>query len=121
MIAFYPTDDIEIYQLIFGDLQSDGKINIISKSNNRDMALVLTTVIQTIHLFFERFPSKTVIFTGSTVVRTRLYRAAISKMLNEISDYYEIIGFTEDGNIEQFVSNTAYYAYSIKRKYANSI
>lgn len=72
VVAYIPTeDDDDYYQLIFGDLLPNGKVDTLSVSNNNDMKIVLTTVVNTLLLFFEQNPNKIVFFTGSTLSRTR--------------------------------------------------
>ncbi|MFN3848957.1 MAG: DUF6934 family protein [Spirosomataceae bacterium] len=115
-VAYYPTDSSEIYQLVFGDLNEDGSINFFSVSNNNDMAKILSTVISTLSQFFERNPTKIVIFRGSTDTRTRLYRAVISKLLMQVSNDFEVRGINYDETIELFQPNTDYFAYVINKK-----
>ncbi|NBB22304.1 hypothetical protein GVN20_23315 [Runella sp. CRIBMP] len=102
--------DPNLYELIFGDLQDDGTIDVQTVSNNQDIVLILNTVIKTLYHFFELYPSKTVIFTGSSASRNRLYRAVISKLINE---KFDIFGITFDDEIELFVPNKNYFAFQI--------
>lgn len=81
-----------IINLLFGDLLPNGKIDTLSVSNNSDMRIVLTTVVSTLFSFFEQNPDKIVFFTGSTLSRTRLYRAVISKFIQETELFYDIKG-----------------------------
>ena len=117
IVAYIPTeDDDEYYQLIFGDLLPNGKIDTLSISNNNDMRMVLTTVVSTLFSFFEQNPNKIVFFTGSTLSRTRLYRAVISKFIQQTELFYDIKGITEDESIEKFDNNHSYIAYLIELK-----
>ena len=108
-----------IHQLVFGDLQPDGRIDFLSVSDNKDMRIVLATVIKTLALFFEKYPDKGVFFTGSTLSRTRLYRATISKLIETSELYYQVFGLLEDGNLEIFEKNNIYKAYLIQKKDEN--
>jgi hypothetical protein len=117
VVAYLPTaESPNLYQLIFGDLLPNGEIDVFSNSNNQDMRLVLTTVVGTLAEFFEKYPRKTVAFTGSTNSRTRLYRAAITKFIQTTELYYQVLGILEDDSIENFNPNHQYYAYLIKQK-----
>lgn len=117
IVAFVQVEENpDLFQLVFGDLTSDGQIDVFSVSNNNDMKLVLTTVIGTLLTFFDKNPSKTVIFTGSTTARTRLYRAVISKHLKQSELFYDIKGILENGKSEHFESNHIYLGYLIKQK-----
>lgn len=80
------------------------------------MAKILSTVISTLSQFFERNPTKIVIFRGSTDTRTRLYRAVISKLLMQVSNDFEVRGINYDETIELFQPNTDYFAYVINKK-----
>ena len=104
-----------IYELIFGDLEN-GFVNVKNISDNQDMHLVLATVIKTIYLFFERNPTKIVVFMGSSDSRNRLYRAIISKFIFSISNDFEVIGTNFDGIDEPFIENKNYFAFKIKLK-----
>ena len=113
-IAYLPLNQSsDICELIFGDVKEDATIDVQAISNNQDMPIVLNTVIDTLHQFFELYPSKTVIFTGSSESRNRLYRAVISKTISEASKKFDIFGVTFDDKIERFVENKNYFAFQI--------
>lgn len=115
-VIFTPIDkENGIYELIFGDLEN-GIVNVKNVSHNQDTVRVLTTVIKTVYLFFERNPQKTVIFMGSSTARNRLYRGLISKLVDEAIDYFEVLGTNSDGLDEVFVKNKDYFAFKIKLK-----
>lgn len=96
---------------------SDGKVDVTIKSNNNDRDLVLITVVQTIPIFFEHYPDKTIFFTGSTSSRTRIYRAIITKLVDKSELYYDIRGFKDDGSIEKYEKNENYDGFLIAKKY----
>lgn len=117
VIAYLPTpENSNLFQLIFGDLLPNGEIDVYSVSNNKDMALILTTVVGTLAKFFEKHPQKMVAFTGSTSSRTRLYRATIAKFIETTELYYQVFGILEDDSIEIFNPSHQYYAYIIEQK-----
>ncbi|MCU0467813.1 MAG: hypothetical protein MUF58_04360 [Arcicella sp.] len=105
-----------IYQLVFGDLQPDGQVDFLSVSDNKDMKNVLSTVVKTLALFFEKYPEKGVFFTGSTLSRTRLYRATIAKFIETTELYYQVFGLLEDNSLEVFDKSHTYIAYLIQKK-----
>ncbi|MDZ7897800.1 MAG: hypothetical protein U5N85_07190 [Arcicella sp.] len=70
-------------------------------------------------LFFEKYPNKNVFFTGSTLSRTRLYRATISKFIETSELYYQVFGLLENNSLEAFEKNHTYKAYLIQRKDEN--
>ena len=118
VVAYLPSqENSELYQLIFGDLLPNGEIDVYSTSNNQDMKLVITTVVGTLHYFFEKYPKKMVAFTGSTNSRTRLYRATIAKFIQTTELYYQVSGILDDDSIEPFNPVHKYYAYIIEQKH----
>ena len=67
VVVYLPySNDDKIYQLAFGNLLENGSIDIYDKSANKDMKMVLATVIRTLLDFLSLHPDKSVIFTGST-------------------------------------------------------
>lgn len=118
-VAYYLySEEEDIYQLVFGNFV-DGKIDTMDKSSNKDMKMVLTTVIQTLINFLELYPKKSVIFTGSTQSRTRLYRATISKLLDNLDDSYKVYGISYELIREPFNPDSEYFAYLISKNYGN--
>lgn len=77
----------------------------------------MTTVTQTIPMFFEKYPDKAIFFTGSTLTRTRIYRAIIAKIIDNSELYYDIKGFREDGKIEKYAKNQDYVGFLIAKKH----
>ena len=117
-LAVYIPDENrpEMYHLVFGDLKDDDSIDVFAISNNQDMKIILSSVIRTLPVFFEKNPDKKVFFTGSTDSRTRLYRATIAKLLHEAELYYHIYGLLDDGTLEPFVKSNYYKGYLIEKK-----
>jgi hypothetical protein len=67
------------YNLGFGDEDPvTGYVSDTSVTNNNDSQKVLATVAATLYLFMEAHPDATVIATGSTEARRRLYRMGIA-------------------------------------------
>jgi hypothetical protein len=54
--------------------------------------------------------------TGSTNVRTRLYRMGITNNLAEITEDFVVYGFTDKGNWEEFEVGEDYEAFLITKK-----
>lgn len=118
VVIYEKLSDLENhFHMGFGDLTSNGKIDYLIQSRNKDMSLILSTVVQTMFLFFERYPEAKVVFTGSNYIRTRLYRSIISKFVNEAEQFFEILGFTEDGAQEKFQKDKDYHAFLIYQRY----
>ncbi|MEY5047603.1 MAG: hypothetical protein RLZZ175_962 [Bacteroidota bacterium] len=104
------------YNLGFGDKDTlTGFVSDISVSNNGDMNKVLSTVATTLFIFIRKYPEATVIATGSTDVRTRLYRIGISNNLEKIEKEFVIMGL-KDGKWEIFQKNIDYGAFLAYKK-----
>jgi hypothetical protein len=112
----YSENDREYAELSFGDIKPNGNIDLKIASDNKDMVVVLSTVIMTLYNFFELYPQKTVVFTGSSSSRNRLYRAIIAKLFDEGKEYFDIFGLNFDGSIENFQINKDYLAFQINLK-----
>ena len=69
----------------------------------------MATVIETLFVFLETHSGKTVFFQGSTPTRTRLYRIAIGRLIDELF----VEGIIRD-RAEPFQKNTNYTAYLIR-------
>lgn len=83
-IIEYSATSIDIvYNFAFGDYDEtiDG-INDKSITNNGDSQKVIVTVASTVYAFTGLYPEAWVHVTGSTIVRTRLYRMGITNNLN---------------------------------------
>ena len=126
IIRFESTDNPLIYNLAFGDkiiinrnnemIQDfDDKVN----SENGDRDMVLATVASAADEYTLKYPERWLIFSGSDVTRTRLYRMAITKNYAELSIDFHIFGIfdTDIGFIKvPFDSNIKFDGFIIKRK-----
>ena len=118
MIVFSYTGESNIYNLGFGDYNSETKtIDDEVITNNGDSLKVLATVASTVYAFTEKYPDALVFATGSNNFRTRLYRMGITNNLEEIKVDFEVFGLRVDNNVwEEFVSGEDYEAFIVKRK-----
>ncbi len=104
------------YNLGFGDKDPyTGLISDLTVTNNNDSKKVLATVAATLFVFTDNYPGATIIATGSTVARTRLYRIGISNNLAQIENNFSIFGLGNDG-WESFRINVNYTAFLVRRK-----
>ena len=121
VVQFIETDDPTIYNLAFGDLLADGKVDDHVKNDNKDRNKILATVAATVYEFTFRYPDKLVFFTGSTPERTRLYRMALTTNLEELKSDFEIYGVNlvkKSFYAEPFTKSREYFGFLIKRKIA---
>lgn len=105
-----------IYNLGFGDIDptTDG-IDDLAVTNNGDSQKVLATVAATVLEFTTQKPDALIFATGSTPARTRLYRIGITNHWKEISQYFEVLGYTNN-EWQYFEIGTNYEAFLVKRK-----
>jgi hypothetical protein len=117
MVEYTETATENVYNLGFGDYDESTKsINDISVTNNGDSLKVLATVASTVYAFIEKHPDAYILATGSTNVRTRLYRMGITNNLAEITEDFVVYGFTEKGIWEEFEIGEDYEAFLITKK-----
>ncbi len=76
---------------------------------------VLATVAATLYVFVNHYPDATIIATGSTEARTRLYRMGITNNLQAIEMDFTVLGLTNNG-WERFSKNVTYGAFLVCRK-----
>ena len=109
-----------IYNLAFGDYdeQSD-ELNDKIITNNGDSKKVLATVVSTVYAFTGRYPDVWVFATGSTEVRTRLYRMGISNNLDELKKDFYVYGMKFDESFEDFIVGEDYLGFLVTRKNKN--
>ncbi len=124
-ITYTIINDNNLYNLGFGDYVFDEEtksfsFNDLSVSANGDTEAVLSTVARSVYVFTETYPERYVFFRGSTNVRTRLYRMAISLNMVELSKTFYIFGVIKDENgvatNVPFDKNGNFYGFIIKRK-----
>ena len=116
VIELSETNVKDVYNLAFGDY--DEKTNRISDkvvTNNGDSLKVLATVASSVYAFTTERPNAWVFATGSTAVRTRLYRMGLTNNIVEISKDFHVYGLKDD-NWEEFIIGEDYEAFLVKRK-----
>jgi hypothetical protein len=122
MIQFTETENKGIYNLAFGNLGADGKLNDDVISNNRDRNKILATVATAIYEFCTHKPKALIFFCGNTPQRTRLYRMALTINLTELKKDFWIYGLIKNGEMLKkinFCKGIDYYGFLIKRKKRN--
>jgi hypothetical protein len=101
-VAFEPTHWPNVYNLAFGDITDDDKIDDLKISDNGDRNKILATILRIVKTYTEKYPDRWIYFIGSTEHRTRLYRMAVSLNLEELSTIFEIYAELKDQ--EEFAS-----------------
>ena len=117
-VVEYSKMNIEnFYNLAFGDYDDvTGEINDMIITNNGDSLKVLATVASTAYAFTGKYPNAWIFATGSTDVRTRLYRMGITNNLVEIQEDFYVYGMKPDETFEDFIVGDEYLGFLIKRK-----
>jgi hypothetical protein len=116
IIEFSETNVKDVYNLAFGDYDEETqRISDKVVTNNGDSLKVLATVASSVYAFTAERPNVWVFATGSTAVRTRLYRMGLTNNLAEISNDFDVYGLKDD-NWEEFLVGEDYEAFLVKRK-----
>lgn len=117
MIEFQTTSTLNLYNLAFGDKNSEtGEIDDLAISNNGDTEKVLGTIVAAIYAFFDRNTEAILYATGSTPARTRLYRIGINKFYNEIQNDFYLYGQNGD-ELYVFEVGKEYEGFVAQRKF----
>lgn len=117
IVEYQKTSDENIYNLAFGDYdETANSLDDLSVTNNGDSMKVLATVASTVYAFMDKHPGAWIVASGSTAVRTRLYRMGITNNLAEISADFSIFGFTKAERWEEFVTGEDYEAFLLMKK-----
>lgn len=115
IVRYYDLDLDDYYNLGFGDQDPvTGDLDDLVISNNGDSEKVLTTVAITLFTFTSRYPKAKVYITGSTEVRTRLYRMSISRHLCSIEMDFKVEGLL-DGEWQPFRKDVPYEAFLVTK------
>ena len=121
IVEFTPLAFKNLYNLGFGDLLADGKIDDKVNSNNGDIAKVLSTVIHIVKDFTETNPEAKIAFKGSTTERTAFYQRIIKTYLNSFKKEFLISAL--EGPVSKPKEavfdpeyKEAYLAFFVKRK-----
>lgn len=115
IIVYHKLPFPNVYNLALGDIDENGKADFEINSDNGDRNHILATVIQTLIVFFTRYPEASVFIAGSTPSRTRLYQAVIGRELGEIQKRFEVTGVTQEGT-EPFQQGKPYQSFVISPK-----
>lgn len=121
IVEFAPLAFENLYNLAFGDLLADGKIDDQVNSNNGDIVKVLSTVIHIVKDFTNVNPEAKIAFKGSTKERTVLYQRIIKTYLTEFKKDFMITALEgPSGQPKEAVFDPqykgTYLAFFVKRK-----
>lgn len=93
VIQFQPMNLPDLYNLAFGDKSTEtGQINDTIVTDNGDAEKVLATVVAAVYAFADHHSGAWIYATGSTNIRTRLYRMGINKYFDIVQEDFDIMG-----------------------------
>lgn len=119
VVQFVQSQNEDIYNLAFGNLNKDGTIDDETTNDNKDRNKILATVAATVYEFTSKYPDKNIFFCGTTTERTRLYRMALTVNLEELKKDFIIYGVLKGINSFErvpFRKGVDYFGFIIKRK-----
>ena len=97
LVEFTPTGQPNIFNLGFGDLLPDDKMDDKTISDNGDMKKVFATVIQIVIDFTAKYPFLKIFFSGSSPGRTKMYYRILKTHYAAFSPEFRITGLIEQG------------------------
>ncbi len=105
-----------VVNLGFGDKNLvTGELDDKVITDNGDFEKILATVGLTVYIFSNLNPHTVITFKGTNKARMRLYRIAISKFIERISEDFDVYGLTQTGWFP-FERNTSYKGFLLQRK-----
>lgn len=117
-VVFEPLGLPDIMSLAFGDLDVENNIDDAIVTNNGDMLKVMATIVQVVVDFTKQFPHLSVLFSGSSVERTRFYGRILRMHHDDFVKEYDISG--QRGELMEretfnLLTPYAYDAFMVKR------
>ena len=122
VVEFILIDSRGIFNLGFGDLLANDKIDDLTVSNNGDIVKVFSTIMHIINDFLTDYPTAKIIFTGSTLRRTKLYQRILTTYFEVFKNKFVITALLEHekGNLQEVAfdisNNLEYEAFFVKRR-----
>src|SRR6266496_1153630 len=97
-IEFTPLRRRGYYNVAFGDVMKNGKVNDTVYSGNQDITKIVATVVDTMKDFLKENKTAKLVFTGSTDDRTIFYQQILGRHYQTLSAQYTITALAEDEN-----------------------
>lgn len=116
VVQFQQMNLPDLYNLAFGDKNSlTGVLDDKVITDNGDSEKVLATVVAAIYAFAGQYPGSWIYATGSTSVRTRLYKMGINKYFDIVKQDFDIMGESQS-EWEWYEKGKNYQAFAVHRK-----
>ena len=103
------------WNLAFGDVKDNDWIDNIVSDNN-DMRIVLQTVVNTIHLFFEKHPDQQVYIEPLDEKRKILYNRIFRQKWIEINALFSVKGIINNADFEDYNPQKVFDCFLIMQK-----
>jgi hypothetical protein len=104
-----------LFYLAFGDVTHFNRIDDRVITNNGDIEKVISTIIKSLYTFTDNRPDALILITSNRENRTRLYRSAFSKYIDELQKDFSVHGYLNK-KWNPFEKNVNYSIFLIKRK-----
>ena len=92
-----------LWNLGFGDIKGDDwEDNVIS--NNNDFRIILQTIANTVHDFFEKYPEQDIQIVPLDYQRKLLYNRLFQQRWHEIDDLFIVKGIVKSDNTTEIVA-----------------
>jgi hypothetical protein len=116
-IEFAKTDVKGIYNLAFGNIGAENRLEDDTITDNGDRDMILATLAEAIDKYTQRYPRRWIYFSGNTPAKTRLYRMAIGLNLGELLKKFEIYADVEhEEDFIPFQRNMVLEGFLIRRR-----
>ncbi len=107
------------WNLGFGDLEDDYKVNDKTISNNQDVLKVLSTVAKVAYIFIETYPDRVISIVPVDEKRKLLYNRVFQRHFEDIDKQFEVIGTINESD-EPYSTGKMYDEFTLKFKNINN-
>lgn len=114
-VRFTGQKDGKIYNLDLRDFPVEKNAGPAEIADNGDMDTILSTLIQIIEVYTERYPRRTIRLVGNTGQKTQLYRSALERHLDIIYPLF-VVSLEENVCSSPSDRNINSIAFLLKRK-----
>ena len=106
----------DTYNLGFGDLRRDGKIDDSIVSNNHDIVKIIGTIAKVVYQYSNIYPLRRIRIEPVDEKRKRLYNHVFRRNYEDINAIFDITGIANN-NKETYSPDKNYDIFELKRKF----
>jgi len=120
--VYFEKVDENTYNLALGDIDPDtGEVDYEADSRNGDTEKVFATVAEIISDFAFGLPNHWIYISGNRDYKTKAYRMALNRFLDELSTDFEIKGLIGDIDSdvileEDYIKNKEYLGFLVRKR-----